>query len=181
MIASLWATQTMEDIAEAGGSGTRWLQIYVHKDRRLPQGFIRRAEQAGYKAIVVTADSPAIPMKLQDRRNSFTLPSHLTVPNFRGSMLASLVSSNVQSNQYVFGKIDKMIDPSLCWDDIRWLSSITHLPIIVKGVLNAEDAERAIQSGAAGILVSNHGGRQLSSAMATVSVSQTCNSRPLCG
>ena len=166
MISALLATKTMEDISEASGNGLRWLQIYMYRDRQLVTDCVRRAELAGYKAIVVTIDSPAI-IRFNALRDVFKLPSHLGFANFRGATVASNLSLNDPAKLTV--SLHNLFDPSLCWDDIRWLCSITHLPIVVKGVLTAEDAELAVESGVAGILVSNHGGRVLNTAVATVS------------
>ena len=167
MISALFATKTMEDISVASGNGLRWLQIFICRDRQLVTDCVRRAELAGYKAIVVTIDSPA-DYPFNALRDVFKLPSHIGFANFREATVASNLSFN-DTAKMADNIIHNILDPSLCWDDIRWLCSITHLPIVVKGVLTAEDAELAVESGVAGILVSNHGGRQLNTAVATVS------------
>ena len=166
MISALLATKTMEDISVASGNGLRWLQIYMYRDRQLVTDIVHRAELAGYKAIVVTIDSPTV-YPFNALRDVFKLPSHIGFANFRGATVASNVSLNDTAK--LTTSLRNLLDPSLCWDDIRWLCSITHLPIVVKGVLTAEDAESAVESGVAGILVSNHGGRLLNTAVATVS------------
>ena len=163
MIAGLLATKSLEEVAEASGRGRRWMQIYIYRDRSITRDIIRRAELAGYTAIVVTIDSPTLPKTVTHLRDGgrVTGPIRLAnVPPFKST-------SNKIMPREKFKR--ESLDPSLCWDDIRWLCSITHLPIVVKGVLTAEDAELAVESGVAGILVSNHGGRQLNTAVTAVS------------
>ena len=159
MVASIISTKSMEEIAEASGSGLRWQQMFPCKDRSLTLDFVRRAEMAGFKAVVITVDSPVLSQKMGLLRTDWDLPAHLNFANFP-----------LESRDSVLERVHNSFNPTADWEYIRWLCSITHLPIVVKGVLTAEDAELAIQSGATAILVSNHGGRQLNSAMATVCV-----------
>ncbi|GLJ53760.1 hypothetical protein SUGI_1147160 [Cryptomeria japonica] len=155
---SSWATSSVEEISSTG-PGIRFFQLYVVKDRHVVAQLVRRAENAGFKAIALTVDAPRLGRREADIRNRFVLPPHLTLRNFEGLDLDSGLTS------YVANQIDR----SLSWKDIKWLQTITHLPILVKGVLTAEDTRLAVQAGVAGIIVSNHGARQLDYVPATIS------------
>ncbi|XP_072298186.1 2-Hydroxyacid oxidase 1 [Eucyclogobius newberryi] len=173
MMLSSWATSTIEEVAEAGGGpgapGVLWMQLYIYKDRELSLSLVRRAEQAGYQAIFLTVDTPYLGRRWDDVRNQFKLPSHLSMSNFSTSTLSfSDGSYGADSGLAVY--VSKAIDPTLSWDDVLWLKRNTHLPVILKGVLSAEDARQAVDCGVDGILVSNHGARQLDGAPATLDV-----------
>ncbi|KDO50496.1 hypothetical protein CISIN_1g017492mg [Citrus sinensis] len=143
MTLSSWSTSSVEEVASTG-PGIRFFQLYVYKDRNVVAQLVRRAERAGFKAIALTVDTPRLGRREADIKNRFTLPPFLTLKNFQGLDL---------------GKMD---------EDVKWLQTITKLPILVKGVLTAEDARIAVQAGAAGIIVSNHGARQLDYVPATI-------------
>ena len=167
MIVSSWSTTNIEDVAKANGTGLRWFQLYVYKDKVLTRELISRAERAGYKAIVLTVDTPILGRRLADTRNCFSLPNHLSLANFTGKTEGSALivkehSSGLQ--QYTA----KLIDPSLTWETVDWLCDITKLPVLLKGILIAEDALEAVKHNIKGIIVSNHGGRQLDGVPATV-------------
>lgn len=165
MTLSSWATSSVEEVASTG-PGIRFFQLYVYKDRHVVAQLVRRAEKAGFKAIALTVDTPRLGRREADIKNRFTLPPHLNLKNFEGLDLGKMdktTDSGLAS--YVAGQIDR----SLSWKDIKWLQTITKLPILVKGVLTAEDTRLAIQAGAAGIIVSNHGARQLDYVSATIS------------
>lgn len=127
---------------------------------------MHRAEQANFKALVVTIDAPLFGQRRADVRNRFSLPGHLKLANLDGERATGVVSSMGGSglNEYVINQFD----PSITWQDIKWLKQLTGLPIVVKGVLTAEDAVLAREYGCAGIIVSNHGGRQLDTAPASI-------------
>ncbi|PPR82987.1 hypothetical protein GOBAR_AA37724 [Gossypium barbadense] len=161
---SSWATSSVEDVASTG-PGIRFFQLYVYKDRNVVAQLVRRAERAGFKAIALTVDTPRLGRREADIKNRFTLPPFLTLKNFEGLNLGKMDKTDDSGlASYVAGQIDR----SLSWKDVKWLQTITSLPILVKGVLNAEDARLAIQAGAAGIIVSNHGARQLDYVPATI-------------
>ena len=162
MILSSWATRSIEDVAQASGSGLRWFQLYVCKDKIITTNLVQRAEQNNYRALVVTIDTPIEGRKLSFLRNEFDLPSHLEVANF------NTYDHVIQNSSVGFELYHAIIDPCLTWDTIAWIKSITRLPVIVKGVLTGEDALLAVEHGVDGILVSNHGGRQLDGVLATV-------------
>ncbi|KAI7987815.1 hypothetical protein LOK49_LG13G02320 [Camellia lanceoleosa] len=141
------------------------LQCQVYKDRKVVAQLVRGAERAGFKAIALTVDTPKLGRREADIKNRFTLPPFLTLKNFEGLDLGKMDRSNDSGlASYVAGQIDR----SLSWKDVKWLQTITQLPILVKGVLTAEDARLAVQAGAAGIIVSNHGARQLDYVPATI-------------
>ena len=154
MVSSIFSNKSMEEIAEASGDGLRWQQMYLSTDRSLTKGFVRRAELAGFKAIVVTIDSPALPRKMGFLRNDWHLPPHMELGNY----------PNFTKTE----RLELSFHSAATWDDVQWLVSLTRLPVVVKGLLRAEEVELAVESGAAAILVSNHGGRQLNTDIATV-------------
>ena len=164
---SSWSTSTIEDVAEANSSGLRWFQLYVYKDQSVTLDLIRRAERAGFKALAVTVDTPYLGRRNDDVRNKFALPPHLTLANYTKSY-ATGVKSDADSGLAAF--VASLIDSSLTWSLVPWLRSVTNLKIVLKGILTAEDARLAVQYGADGILVSNHGARQLDTVPATVSM-----------
>ncbi|XP_022096711.1 hydroxyacid oxidase 1-like [Acanthaster planci] len=168
VILSSWSTSSIEEVA-AGCSpiGPRWFQLYVYKDRDVIRDLVRRAEREGYKALFVTVDTPILGRRRADVRNKFALPPHLRLANFD---LSRLHSSGVHSSEDsgLAAYVASLIDPSLNWEHIEWLKSITSLPIILKGILTAEDAKLAVEHNVSGILVSNHGARQLDGVLATI-------------
>ncbi|KAK3929032.1 Hydroxyacid oxidase 1 [Frankliniella fusca] len=161
-ILSTLATTSIEEVARAAPECTRWFQLYIYKDRKITEQLVRRAERAGYKALVLTVDAPVFGLRRADARHKFTLPSHLQLANFVGlgedktNGVASAESGSAL-NEYVA----KLFDASLSWRDIDWLKSFTSLPIVLKGVLTREDAILGVEHGVAAIFVSNHGARQL--------------------
>ncbi|MFL5732460.1 MAG: alpha-hydroxy acid oxidase [Chloroflexia bacterium] len=166
MVVSTLATVSMEDIA-AASDAPRWFQLYVYKDREVTRMLVQRAETAGYKALCVTVDVPHIGHRERDLRNAFNFPEKYPFANFTGIGLESLpvgVAGISNLGAYATSKWD----PSLGWKDIGWLASLSSLPVVIKGVLTAEDALLAAEHGAAAVIVSNHGGRQLDSVSSSV-------------
>ncbi|KAI5385295.1 glycolate oxidase 1 [Lathyrus oleraceus] len=165
MTLSSWATSSIEEIVSTG-PGIRFLQLYLLKDRNMVTQLVRRAEKAGFKAILLTADSPVIGRREADIKNRFILPSYLRMKNFEVMDLEKLYK--IKDNGGLISVTNGLYDQSLTWKDVKWLQTITPLPILVKGVLTAQDARLAIQAGASGIIVSNHGARQLDYVPATI-------------
>ncbi|TQE09710.1 hypothetical protein C1H46_004667 [Malus baccata] len=163
MILSYMSTCTVEEVASSCNA-VRFFQIYVYKRRDISAQMVRRAEKNGYKAIVLTADTPRLGRREADIKNKMVAPQ---LRNFEG-LISTEVDSDEGSNLEAFAK--GSFDASLCWEDIGWLKSITNLPILIKGVLTHEDARKAMEVGVAGIVVSNHGARQLDYTPATISV-----------
>ncbi|KAL5731738.1 (S)-2-hydroxy-acid oxidase [Ranunculus cassubicifolius] len=165
MVLSSWSTSSVEEVASTG-PGLRFFQLYVYKDRNVVAQLVRRAERAGFKAIALTVDTPRLGRREADIKNRFNLPPHLTLKNFEGLDLGKMDKANDSGlASYVAGQIDRTLE----WKDVQWLQTITKMPILVKGVMTAEDARLSIQYGAQGIIVSNHGARQLDYVPATIS------------
>ncbi|XP_045760627.1 hydroxyacid oxidase 1 [Maniola jurtina] len=165
-ILSTIATSSIEEVAEAAPKAMKWFQLYIYNDREVTRKLVLRAEQAGYKALVLTVDTPMIGIRRADVRNKFTLPAHLKLANFDGFLSTKIHNTGEGSglNNYV----ESLFDKSLTWDEIKWLKSITKLPIVAKGVLRGDDAVKAVKAGCGGILVSNHGARQLDGVPSTI-------------
>jgi 4-hydroxymandelate oxidase len=166
MILSMLANTAVEDAVEAA-AGPVWLQLYLHKDRGAVRQLIKRAEQAGCTALVLTVDSPCFGRQERNIRNGFSLPRDLLVRNLLPRRLERLPRNWPDINQSSF---EDRLDPSLTWRDVEWLSSQTRLPLLVKGIIRGDDAALATQHGARGVIVSNHGGRQLDTAPPTIRV-----------
>ncbi|KYQ51788.1 Hydroxyacid oxidase 1 [Trachymyrmex zeteki] len=167
-ILSTISTSSIEEVTEAAPKGIKWLQLYVYTDRNVTLNLIKRAERAGFKALVLTIDAPIFGDRRADLRNKFALPNHLRFANFQGDLSKRINSAKTGSglNEYVTA----LFDTSLSWDDVKWLKRITTLSVILKGVLTVEDARLAVENGADGIIVSNHGARQIDSVPATIEV-----------
>lgn len=157
-VLSSLSTYSIEEVAAAGAN--TWFQLYVFKDRSISEHLVRRAEAAGHRALMLTVDLPVPGLRENLTRSGFD-PSDLTMSNF-----TEVMKSHQEGGFFTF--IHDNFDASLQWTDVEWLRSITDLPIVVKGVLRADDALRAVDAGVAGIVVSNHGGRQLDTAIAGI-------------
>jgi 4-hydroxymandelate oxidase len=165
MAVSTTASSTIEEIA-AAATGPLWFQLYVYRDRGVTLDLVRRAEASRYSALILTVDMPRMGHRERDLRNRFALPPGITIRNLETSGRPDAAAWGADSTfiQYVHD----LLDPTLTWDAVAWLKSTTRLPILIKGVLTPEDADRAVSAGADGIVVSNHGGRQLDGAIATI-------------
>ncbi|MEU7870555.1 alpha-hydroxy acid oxidase [Dactylosporangium sp. NPDC049140] len=152
LVVSMAATAPVEAIAAAGGPW--WFQLYLQPDREFTAALVRRVEAADCRALVVSADSPVFGRRERDHRHGFhDLPPGLACENLRDATGAVRTIA---------------MDATLGWDDIAWLRGITGLPIVLKGVLHPADAGLAVEHGVAGLVVSNHGGRQLDGAIASI-------------
>jgi 4-hydroxymandelate oxidase len=163
---STLSTTRIEDVM-AKTSGPVWFQLYVYKDRIATADLVARVEAAGARALVLTVDAPRLGRRERDVRNRFALPAGLRVENLHGSS-GDVAPPPAESGLAAY--FYSLVDPALSWDDITWLRSITKLPVIVKGLVRADDARRAVEAGAHGVVVSNHGGRQLDTSPATIEV-----------
>jgi 4-hydroxymandelate oxidase len=162
-VASTLSTVTIEEIgAEAG---PLWFQLYVFKDRELTRGLVERAEAAGASALCLTVTVPVQGLRERDARNRFRLPDGLEMANLHGRTQARMTIGEGSRLAFYIGN---EFDPTLSWSAVDWLCSITRLPVLLKGVLSGEDARIALEHGVKGIIVSNHGGRQLDTAMPTL-------------
>ena len=165
MILSTLSNQTIEAVAGASTAPV-WFQLYIYRDRGITTELVRRAEAAGCRALVLTADTPMLGRRERDLLNGFHVPADFPVPNLGLDMRGTLgTSADAASALSTF--IAKHWDASIAWRDVEWLRSITSLPILVKGIVRGDDAKRALAHGAAGVIVSNHGGRQLDTAVPT--------------
>jgi lactate 2-monooxygenase len=168
-IASTAASHTIEQIAQAAGELPRWYQLYWPRDRELARSFVKRAEQAGYRALVLTLDTWMLGWRPADLTNGF-LPflwgegnrNYLEDPVFR----AALAAPPEENMQAAIGHWAwEFSNPAITWEDLAFLREITELPIVLKGILRAEDASLAVEHGVQGVIVSNHGGRQVDGAV----------------
>ncbi|KAJ8045517.1 Hydroxyacid oxidase 1 [Holothuria leucospilota] len=168
MILSTWSNKSMEEVVSVAPSCLHWFQLYIVKDGGLTASLVKRAEKAGYKALVVTVDTPVVGLRLPDLRNGFQVDSSIRYYSVIFLSLPHLekVQKSPDQEGDMYGPIS--ISPAVTWKDIEWLKQITSLPIVLKGILTAEDAKMAVKSGVAGIIVSNHGGRQLDGVLASI-------------
>lgn len=163
MTLSTMSSRTIEDVAKFS-TGPKWFQLYVFKNRKLTESLIKRAEKFGFTALVMTVDVPAMGLRYRDIHNQFKLPQGIDAANLREAKISDL--SEKRDGSAIKEHTDREFDATLTWDAIDWISQITTLPIIVKGILNAEDALEAIKHSVSAIIVSNHGGRQLDESIA---------------
>ncbi|CAF4610008.1 unnamed protein product [Rotaria sp. Silwood1] len=167
MCVSTAASTSMESIAEEHQRQIKehypqshsqlWYQLYVFPDRRRTQQLIQRAERCGYKAIVITVDMCVLGNRECDIHNDFALPDGIRAEN--------LIDDTGDDDDELF---NRPYDSSLSWKDLEWFRSITQLPLIIKGILHPDDARQAVRHGVQGIVVSNHGGRQLDTSQSTI-------------
>ncbi|WP_029004563.1 alpha-hydroxy acid oxidase [Azorhizobium doebereinerae] len=162
MVVSTQASTALEDI-RAAGTGQLWFQLYVQNDWDFTVKLLRRAEAAGYTALVVTVDAP-VSLRTQERRAGFTLPRGVDAVNLRGLSTATFQASGIGDSPLFGGALP--VTP--LWGEVARLRALTHLPILLKGVQAPDDAARALAEGADGIIVSNHGGRVLDGIPASI-------------
>ncbi len=158
MVVSSRTTMPLEEIAAESQGAPLWFQVYLLKDRGWTAEAVARAREAGYRALVLTADTPILGRRRRDERNAFQIPPAVVAAHHRA----------VGSPSRLAGRDDGGLqDPSVKLEDIAWLGELSGLPVVVKGVLRADDAHACIEAGAKAVVVSNHGGRQLDSAVST--------------
>ncbi|MGL5082276.1 MAG: alpha-hydroxy acid oxidase [Microcoleaceae cyanobacterium] len=165
MILSTCSTQSLEAVATVAASGSPsplWFQLYIHRDRALTQELVERAYATGYQALCITVDAPMLGRRERDQRNQFTLPPGMTMANLKNRL------PEVEGESGLFTYFAQQLDASLTWADLEWVQSLSPLPVVVKGILRGDDAVRAVNCGVKGIVVSNHGGRQLDGAIASL-------------
>jgi 4-hydroxymandelate oxidase len=165
MVLSTFSTMSLEEVQRAAPA-PKWFQLYVHKDRGLTRSLVTRAHAAGYQALVLTVDVPVLGRRERDIRNAFVLPPTLRVANFDLGTGGSLRDAGEESGLAQFHR--GLREPAFTWKDVDWLASLTALPIVLKGVIRGDDAAIALDHGIRGIIVSNHGGRQLDSAIPAI-------------
>ena len=170
---STMGTASIEDVAGFGDGGRKWFQLYLWRDREKSEALVHRAQAAGYDTLLVTVDTPVAGSRLRDARNGMKIPPALTLKtvfdasyrpewwiNFLTTEPLKFATLSAHSGS-VASLINSMFDPTITFDDISWLRSVWKGRLFVKGIVSAEDALRAVDLGADGIVVSSHGGRQL--------------------
>ena len=178
MILSTLSTTRVEDVAHEHQQALKeyptstsqlWFQLYILKDREFTKRLVHRVEKAGYRALVLTVDACRFGNREVDHRNGFRLPENMQLENLYDAGLKEAQGDHVSAlNDF----IARNLDASLTWSDIQWLRQISQLPIIVKGIMTSEDAQLAVQAGVDGIVVSNHGARQVDTTSSTIEVLQ---------
>lgn len=159
MVLSSFSSTSLEDVA-AKGKTPLWFQLYAQSDHGLTKELVQRAEAAGYRALCLTVDTPVSGARNREARAHVKLPP---MPNFKNSKDAT---GGVQTGAARL--FSSVLDPALNWKDVDWLRSFAKIPLLLKGVLNPDDADQAVKTGVAGIIVSNHGGRNLDTVPATI-------------
>jgi len=160
MVLSTASNTSLEDVS-AVAKAPLWFQLYVQRDRGFTHELVQRAENAGYRALCLTVDTPVNGARNREARANVKFPP---LPNLSG-MKESKGGAYLPSGLDIY---TPMLDPTLTWKTIEWMRSITKLPVLAKGVLNPDDAELAIKAGVSGVIVSNHGGRNLDTVPATI-------------
>lgn len=163
MIVSSMSSIALEDVAAGSGNESLWFQTYVFRDRDVTMGLVRRAEESGYRAVVVTVGCPVAGKRDRNLRNNFTLPHGVSAANF-GKLAA------VSHNNPIHSVAGAELDPSVTWQDIEWLRRRTALPVLLKGITNPLDVAPALELGISGLILSNHGGRQLDTTRSTIRI-----------
>jgi 4-hydroxymandelate oxidase len=164
MVLSTLATKSMAEVAIANPH--TWFQLYIHRDRGLTRALVEYAYKCGAKALCVTVDAPLLGRRERDTRNQFVLPPGMELANFTN--LQDLGIPYCQGESGLFAYFAEQLDPGVTWADLAWLRSLVPIPLVVKGILRPDDAVRAVEVGADAIIISNHGGRQLDGAIATI-------------
>jgi len=167
MVLSTVANTSIEEVAESA-TGPLWFQLYVQKDRGATAALVKRAEAAGCSALMLTVDAPRLGRRERDLRNKYHPPADLMAKNLMPPKLKRLPKAIAE--QDLTERLQSWLDDSLSWKDIEWLRSLSGMPLLIKGIVRADDAVLAVKHGAAGIVVSNHGGRQLDTAVAPIDV-----------
>ena len=170
---STMGTRSIEDVAKAAPSGRNWFQLYMWKDRDRSMALVDRAKAAGFDTLVLTVDVPVAGARLRDVRNGMTIPPSLTLktilnaiprPAWWVNFLTTdpLKFASLDSwNGTVAELLDSMFDPTITYEDLKWIRGQWQGNLVVKGIQNVDDAVRSIEAGADAIILSNHGGRQL--------------------
>ncbi|MFO1278371.1 MAG: alpha-hydroxy acid oxidase [Burkholderiaceae bacterium] len=167
LVLSAQSSTPLEDVARAFGNdparGPLWFQLYLQPDRGFNRELVQRVEAAGYEALVLTVDAPCHGARDRERRAGFRLPPGIGAVNLKG--MGAPTTTPLPSGQSAL--FDDLLAHAPTWDDVAWLQSVTRLPVLLKGILHPDDARQAVALQAGGVIVSNHGGRTLDTAVAT--------------
>jgi L-lactate dehydrogenase (cytochrome) len=151
----------LDEIVDAAEEGqVQWMQLYVNKDREITKRYVQHAEKRGVKGLFITVDAPQLGRREKDMRSKYD----------EGAAKVQTDEKSVDRSQGAARAISSFIDPGLCWDDIEWFKSITKMPIILKGVQRGDDVLKAVEYGLQGVVLSNHGGRQLDYARSGIEI-----------
>jgi isopentenyl diphosphate isomerase/L-lactate dehydrogenase-like FMN-dependent dehydrogenase len=176
------STITIEDLAQAA-PGPLWFQNFMYRDRGLTRAFAERAQAAGYQALVLTVDNQVLGQRERDLRNGFVIPPRVSWRSVLDVARALPWALRIRQSELTFANyvtderrdivslaahIAQLLDPTLCWQDVDWLRQIWRGPLLLKGVLHPHEARLALEHGVDGVIVSNHGGRQLDGAIASI-------------
>jgi 4-hydroxymandelate oxidase len=157
-LSSLTSTRPAQ-VAMAAPDGKLWMQVYLFRDRGVTRAMVEEAAESGYEALLLTVDAPYAGRRERDLRTGFQVPAEIRAPAIEGA---------VGHRSLTTAEVFALVDPSITWKDLEQLCGEFDLPILVKGLITGEDAALAVEHGAAGVVVSNHGGRQLDNAPATI-------------
>ncbi len=164
-VVSTAGTYSLEEVAATAPDAARWFQLYCYRNRDVTRWLVERAVAAGYRALCLTVDAPLVGRRERDVRNRFGLPPGMSWKNLEGVGLDQM--QRCDDDSALVRYIADIWDASLTWEAVAWLKELSPLPLAIKGILTAEDARLAVEHGAAAIVVSNHGGRQLDGTLAT--------------
>lgn len=168
-VQSTVSSYSIEDVAEVSGDSPKWFQLYWSNNKEVSFHMVKRAEEAGYEAIVLTVDTVMLGWREEDMKNRFSpLKLGFGKANYEQDSVFLASLENTDQDSIIQGILDNIFHPTLNWDDVAELKERTSLPIILKGILHPEDARLAILSGVDGLIVSNHGGRQLDGVVAAI-------------
>jgi isopentenyl diphosphate isomerase/L-lactate dehydrogenase-like FMN-dependent dehydrogenase len=167
MIFSTLSNSSFEEVLPEA-TGPVWFQLYVYKDREATLSLVQRAESYGCSAIAVTVDAQVWGRRERDIKNRFRLPRGLSIKNLMPTGQEQMPEKKGESGLAAY--VSWQFDPALSWKDIDWLCARSKIPVLLKGVMHPGDARLAIEHGAAGVIVSNHGARQLDTVPATIDV-----------
>jgi len=157
-VSSLTSTRPAE-VAQAAPEGKRWMQVYLFRDRGVTRAMVEEAAESGYEALLLTVDAPYAGRRERDLRTGFQVPAEIRAP---------AIEAAVGHRSLTTAEVFELVDPSITWEDLERLCNEFELPILLKGLITGEDAALAVEHGAAGVVVSNHGGRQLDNAPPTI-------------
>jgi len=164
VIASSFATTSIEDMAKHAKTPL-WFQLYAQPDREFTRDLVQRAEGLGCKALVVTVDTPITPMRDRETRHNFALPPGMQIENLKDLLAKNKASA---AHRSLTGIYSAVLNPKFTWQTVDWLRSFAKVPLLLKGIIAPEDARLAAENGVAGIVVSNHGGRNLDTSPSTI-------------
>jgi len=165
MVLSTLSNTSVEDVVGATKSPV-WFQLYVQHDRGFTRELVRRAVAAGCRALCLTVDTPVVGARNREQRARMAMPPGIGYPNLRDLKAADTMAVHMARQESSI--FSSLLSADLTWKDVSWLQSFAGVPVLLKGILNPADADRAVKEGAAGIIVSNHGGRNLDTVPATI-------------